>query len=229
MSGWPFEKIQRAIDGAINAGVSPKAMAVLVTTGALNPIHKGHVAMLTASQEALAKEGITVVGGFVSPSHDMYLSGKFGRGKFMPSPNRLKLAQLAVDDESLWSVGEWESKVHGYWPDFPEVAASLRDAVADVFPGVAVYYVCGVDHSKKCGLERSGVGKGIGLCVVARSGVLPQRHPGSMPFHYVSVPALSVEMESYSSTAVRTALKDNDTATLQQMLHPAVMRELSTS
>jgi nicotinamide mononucleotide adenylyltransferase len=46
---------------------------VLLTTGALNPVHRGHVAMFDKARVSLeAAFGLEVVGGFLSPSHDLY-------------------------------------------------------------------------------------------------------------------------------------------------------------
>ena len=52
---------------------------MLLSTGALNPVHLGHVAMFDRARDALeSQHGFEVVGGFLSPSHDTYLSGKYG-------------------------------------------------------------------------------------------------------------------------------------------------------
>ena len=74
---WPVDKI------AGNLARAPRGRrCVLLTTGALNPIHRGHVAMFDRARDALEAEyGLDVVGGFLSPSHDTYLSGKFLSGK----------------------------------------------------------------------------------------------------------------------------------------------------
>ena len=39
--GWPWDKVAAALPGG-----STNGLAVLVTTGAMNPIHAGHIQML---------------------------------------------------------------------------------------------------------------------------------------------------------------------------------------
>eukprot|EP01084_Bolivina_argentea_P106300 190255_1 len=66
--------------------------AVLLTTGALNPIHWGHVDIMEAAkielEKVMKRKKIRIIAGFMSPSHDSYLHGKFGRNKFIPSKHR---------------------------------------------------------------------------------------------------------------------------------------------
>ena len=45
---------------------------VLLTTGAMNPIHLGHVEMLVHARNTLEeRHGFRVLAGFLSPSHDL--------------------------------------------------------------------------------------------------------------------------------------------------------------
>jgi len=45
---------------------------VLLSTGALNPPHLGHLKMMEAARSHLEEsEGFKVLGGFLSPSHDL--------------------------------------------------------------------------------------------------------------------------------------------------------------
>lgn len=49
---------------------------VLVCTGAFSPAHAGHLAMMTQAREHCERLGWTVLGGFFSPSHDLYVNQK---------------------------------------------------------------------------------------------------------------------------------------------------------
>ena len=53
---------------------------VLLLTGALYPVHAGHVASLVAARRAVEAHGWCVLGGFLSPSHDLYCGPKHGNG-----------------------------------------------------------------------------------------------------------------------------------------------------
>ncbi len=49
---------------------------VLLSTGALNPVHLGHVSAMERAREYLNYAGYNVVGGFMSPTHDDYVGPK---------------------------------------------------------------------------------------------------------------------------------------------------------
>jgi nicotinic acid mononucleotide adenylyltransferase/biopolymer transport protein ExbD len=49
---------------------------VLVSTGAFNPIHEGHIKMMELAEEKLIQEGYEVIGGYFSFAHDSYVKTK---------------------------------------------------------------------------------------------------------------------------------------------------------
>ena len=65
---WPLDKLTPAPDG--------KEGCILLTTGAMNPCHLGHVAMLHAAATRVQRAGYHVCGAFLSPSHDLYVRPK---------------------------------------------------------------------------------------------------------------------------------------------------------
>eukprot|EP01084_Bolivina_argentea_P071342 129737_1 len=97
----------------------------------------------------------------MSPSHDSYLSGKFGRNKFIPSVYRLKMVEMATDHSNWISHDAWECK-QNYFVDFPYVASRsikrFRDFYCEKYKLIEehsqlqIYYVCGLDHADKCSL-----------------------------------------------------------------------------
>lgn len=212
---WPFEKIEKNLASPARA---PRC--VLLTTGALNPVHRGHVAMFDKTRGSLEAEfGLEVVGGFLSPSHDQYLLGKYhDRSKFFPAAKRLAMCAAATSDHPFLAVGAWESSVPGRWPDFPEVTRALVEALNERFPGAAlrVLYVCGEDHfriARGCNLP--------GICVVSRAGRSGASDPGRNIFAVSS--AEDDPFRQMSATRVREALANNDLATLRADLHPDVL------
>ncbi|MCX6486679.1 MAG: hypothetical protein NT156_01650 [Mycobacterium sp.] len=200
---------------------------MLLTTGALNPIHRGHVAMFDRARDTLESEyGFDVVGGFLSPSHDTYLSGKYLSGKhrdetFFPAAQRLALCAAATKDHPFLAVASWESSVSGHWPDFPEVTATLERVLHERFPGegIGVIYLCGQDHFRYA--ARAGLS---GVAVVTRAG----RTEGSDAAGtiYAVRTASDDPFGQMSSTQVREALKNDDLQTLRSCLHPAVLAML---
>jgi hypothetical protein len=154
---------------------------VLLTTGALNPVHRGHVAMFDKARASLESNfDLEVVGGFLSPSHDLYLRGKYrDRSSFYAAAQRLELCLAATKEHPLLAVSSWESSVPNRWPDFPEVTAALVRALTDRFPGedLLVLYLCGQDHLKyAAGADLPGV------CVVSRAGRAAILDPGRNHF-----------------------------------------------
>jgi len=85
---WPMAKMienmrQAGLLGPAGGGAAasppsaaPSRTAVLVSTGGMNPMHRGHVAMLYQARARLEQEGYTVLGAWLSPSHDEYLQPK---------------------------------------------------------------------------------------------------------------------------------------------------------
>lgn len=207
------------------AGPARRPRRVLLVTGALSPVHLGHVALLDRAAAAVEARGLDVVGGLLSPSHDGYVLPKLHGDPFaLPAARRVELARLALSDHPWASVATWESEVEDGWPDFPEVAAALEAALADRWgpnaPGVV--YVCGSDHYAHARLR--GLSE---VCVVARAEGLrrPVLPNPSGQLHVASVPS-SDPLAGLSSSAIRAAAARGDAAELRAGLHPAVAAAL---
>ena len=218
---WPLQRL------AARLAAPPRGpRRVLLLTGALNPVHLGHVATLERTAEVLtAQHGFEVVGGFLSPSADGYLRVKSrGRVPFLDGPRRLELARLATAGHPWLEVGSWECGVGrggGGWPDFPEVVADLEASLAGRFGSEApgVLYVCGADHfdvARWAGLS--------GVCPVGRSGASVPCDP-TAGVYGVPVPSDDPAAD-LSSSGVREALSRGDLAALRAALHPDVLAAL---
>ena len=214
---WPVDKIAGNL-----ASVPRGRRCVLLSTGALNPVHLGHVAMFDRARDALESEhGFEVVGGFLSPSHDAYLSGKYGDAMFLPAIQRVAMCAAATRDHPFLAVGSWESSVSGYWPDFPEVTATLDGVLTQRFPGadLRVIYLCGQDH-----FRYAVAGRLPGVAVVSRSGH-SERTDAARHIYAVQT-APDDPFGQMSSTRIREALSNDDQATLRSCLHPDVLAML---
>jgi Icc-related predicted phosphoesterase/nicotinic acid mononucleotide adenylyltransferase len=172
---WPLSKIIRRLEG-IHSG-QRKPRAVLLTTGALNPIHKGHIQNMELAKSSIESQGFEVLGGFLSPSSDAYVTGKMksqhrqqlataqvSRRDVPPvetfyssAAHRLKMTQLACSESDWLSHSSWESN-QPYFADFDEVLSNLEDVLRTngIFENAddTVVYVCGSDHFLKCSLQR---------------------------------------------------------------------------
>ena len=164
---WPLSKVMARMASLPEGAAGGGGAAVLVLTGALNPVHCGHVLSLEYAREACEAAGITVLGGFLSPSHDSYVGPKMqhARQRCWDAATRVAACEAAVAESDWLAVGRWEAMgPHSHWPDYPVVCRSLATALGK---RTAVYYVCGYDHYQKCGLSR-GMGLGVGLAVLPR-------------------------------------------------------------
>jgi len=218
---WPAGKI------AGNLASAPRGRrCVLLSTGALNPVHLGHIAMFDRARDALeSQHGFEVVGGFLSPSHDTYLSGKYGLSDkygdpttFYPAVQRLAMCAAATKDHPFLAVASWESSTSGRWPDFPEVTATLESALQERFPDedLHVIYLCGQDHFRYA--ARAGL---PGVAVVSRAGH-SERSDAARKIYAVRTDS-DDPFGQMSSTRVRKALATDDQPTLRSCLHPEVL------
>jgi len=65
----PFDKLKSNIDTIDNP-------IVLLSTGGFYPIHNGHIKMMEDARKVLTENGYGVIGGYLSLSHDDYISTK---------------------------------------------------------------------------------------------------------------------------------------------------------
>jgi nicotinic acid mononucleotide adenylyltransferase len=83
---------------------STKPLAVLVGTGSYNPVHIGHIEILKLAKEKL-KDKFEIIGGFISPSHESYVSAKYKvSSDYIEIEDRLKMIELATKEAG---VDEW--------------------------------------------------------------------------------------------------------------------------
>jgi nicotinic acid mononucleotide adenylyltransferase len=199
---------------------------ILLTTGAMNPVHLGHVAMLLAAAARLRAADYHVCGAYLSPSHDNYVQPKANNPDNptigLSAAFRLEAARRAVrgsgEDGGLpMAVSSWETNRAGYWPDYPEVCTAAVDN-PNLKKYGKVFYVCGTDHEKKCGLDEVAP-EGCGVVIVPRAGeVVPIEVPGTNNIFVAKAPTDAIS--TFSSTMLRKALKDNDESTVAQMVSP---------
>ena len=209
MESWPLKKLLANIN---RITASSTRLAVLLSTGALNPVHNGHVDILERAKRFLEQDNkFCVVGGFLSPSHDLYVYPKCRRLNTLAfaSSERLKLTQLACQASEWIDTASWESQQQGYWPDFPEVLQALQDHLA-ASPNSSVYsftvfYVCGRDHADKCGLHNGFGVPNQGVVIVPRSGDPPAASNAQLLVFGVT--EVNAAVEHLSSTAVRAVLQ----------------------
>jgi len=110
-----------------------KTPYVLLNTGSYCPVHPGHLLFLANIKKFLEQNfNIIVLGGYISPSHDDYVSSKAqGYGFedfFINFEDRCKLIEFTreiVKDDIEILIDKWEGSQEGF-VDFPSVWASTQ-------------------------------------------------------------------------------------------------------
>lgn len=129
-------------------GTADGPPVVLLSTGGFFPVHAGHLAMMATARQVAEGEGLRVVGGYLSPGHDDYLTLKCGSLP-LPASARLALAAEAVADSDWLEIDPWEALARRVAVNFTDVAARLeRYLQARVDPALEVVYVCGGDNAR---------------------------------------------------------------------------------
>jgi hypothetical protein len=225
--------------------------AVILCTGALNPVHRGHEAMMISARRHLESMGIHVLKGFISPSHRLYVEQKARalNTLYIPAEDRLRLVRESLSASSSSSVNDgwleasgWEcDPARSYWPDFPEVLSELCHSLRRTLGPAAmrrvfVLFVCGADHARKCGGAFGSKEFAQGMVVVPRHSASSQELHQPKPDHDRRVfvvpasPSAGAEpFVSASSTAVRAALEQGRLGAddpVASMVSPAVLAYL---
>ena len=72
---------------------------VLIKTGSLNPIHRGHISNMIKTKKYLEEvHGFNVIGGYISPTHDHYVRGKLAHQCIL-GVDRIVMCQKAIEEE----------------------------------------------------------------------------------------------------------------------------------
>ncbi len=134
---------------------------ILLTTGGFDPIHDGHLYMMDFAKKALEEKGYNVVGGYLSPSHESYVSTK--PYYKINAYERLHLCQECIKDSNWLMIDPWESIYVKTYINFTDIIQRLEQYLRKhVNPNIQVAYVFGGDNAEFMYCFEN---KGIGICV----------------------------------------------------------------
>lgn len=185
--------------------------AVLLSTGSLCPIHKGHLQNFDIAAKFLSEKcQIDSLVGYISPSCDLYVSHKLGRDN-IPFKDRYEMTKLACDEHNkeqgvLHIVPDsWEGLQPRFY-DFPEVRDHFEEELQKKFPdeNLMLLYVTGADHFMNCGLYNSR-----GYVAISRVGY--QIRGKSRPernLYICNDPEYGEFFSDVSSTKIRKAMRE---------------------
>lgn len=170
----PLGKLRANIAAAKKVRPDHRFVA-LVATGSFAPVHKMHFEMFEAAKRWLEeKHNFTVVVGWISPSHDHYVTGKMVNVRSYPisGHHRVEMCRVMADKSDWIEVSSYEARAMGFI-NFPSVARYHAEYVAEhVQEKVRVMYLGGADLIEKCGLlfGISAGSKTIPVVAVGRPG-----------------------------------------------------------
>ncbi|CAO3569854.1 unnamed protein product [Mortierella alpina] len=128
----PIHKIEARI-AQMTVEDYAKEKIVLLLTGSFCPIHLHHTEMLEAAkarmEQDLGPDGASaalILGGFLSPSHDLYVGEKLkGETLVLNSQERMDLCRLQTSDSEWIDVDPWESTQDRFY-DYHKVTSRLQ-------------------------------------------------------------------------------------------------------
>lgn len=100
--------------------------------GTFNPIHYGHLVAAEFAREAFALDHIVFVPSARPPHKEL--------GDILDSQHRLKMAEMAVQDNPHFSVSDLEIERRGLSYSVETVAA-----FHEMYPGADIFFILGID------------------------------------------------------------------------------------
>lgn len=160
----PFDKMMVRLE-AMPSDARP---VVLLTTGSFAPLHSGHMEMMERAFVRASEAGFYVLGGLVSPSHDVYVDTKQDGLAQMPIGERLEVVQRHVENHPWMACEMWEAVGVKEALNFTDVIARTEEICRRlVHPEVEVIYVFGSDNAA---FFDAFCEQGLAMCV-SRPGV----------------------------------------------------------
>lgn len=211
----PVHKITERLKLSAPLAGEDRPLTVLVSTGAFCPVHSGHLEMMELAREELERRSAIVLGGYLSPSHDAYVSLKCG-AHALDGRHRVRLVEEAVLRSDWLMADGWEALENDQELNFTDVILHLEEYLAAHLPchrSIHVVYVFGSDNAR---FARTFLERGACVCInrpgyeeafeAVRAEALVARNP-----HLVFVSAKAAQPEVSSSTVRRgdlTSLTD---------------------
>lgn len=178
-----------------------KPFIVLLNTGSYSPIHIGHIQMMEEAKTALQAQ-YHVLGGYMSPSHDLYVSTKYAGTAAYHSEARISLCQEVLHESPWLMVDPWEARYNHYPINFTDVILHLKSYLKHFIDlDIEVAYVFGSDNA---GFTWAFIEQGISVCFERPNYELQYNTLKEDPFldparHYF----IANNGNTYSSKAIR--------------------------
>lgn len=161
----PIDKILsnlKKIKNDIQLGhIEKKPFVILLNTGAYSPIHVGHIQMMEEAKEKLSSD-YHIIGGYLSPSHDKYVSSKYKGSAAYHSDARISLCQEVVESSQWLMVDPWEARYNKNAINFTDVISRLKKYLKHYINiDIEIGYVFGSDNAA---FTLAFINQGISIC-----------------------------------------------------------------
>lgn len=142
-----------------------RKLAVLFSTGGFCPIHEGHIRTMERAKAAIEETGVAVLGGYLCPDHDDYVSAKCG-DEAISFDERLQLCCKAVA-ESDWLMADRSAALTTN-VNFTRVADHISRRMAleiRTHRPIHIIYVFGGDNAR---FTQAFIRRGACICVMRK-------------------------------------------------------------
>jgi len=127
---------------------SNKKNIVLISTGGFSPVHDGHIFTLETAKAELERDGYHVVCGYISPSHDHYVSTKDSGKAHNPALNRIRLCNEKIQNSSWIMTSPHESVYTRTSINYTDVIRNIKKYVkTNISENIIIGYVFGGDNA----------------------------------------------------------------------------------
>ena len=189
-------------------------MIVLVYSGAFNPVHEGHIKLLTTIKDEMEKDSkYKVLRAFMSPSSNQYVSQKLGSDA-LTLEHRCETCRIACHDYDWIQVCNY-----GLPSGYRTTQQLIHDGL--IPKNTRVYEVGGIDFVLRCNQLRYN--KQF-ICVGRKGYTAKMRTQGNFIF-------INKELENISSTEIRNYIKNADfiTPVSKGWMNPTVMEYIKSN
>ena len=125
-----------------------KKNIVLISTGGFSPVHDGHIFTMETAKLEMEKCGYNVVCGYLSPSHDDYVSTKDSGKAHNHALNRIKMCNEKVQESSWLMTSPHESLYTRTSINYTDVIENIKKYVkANISENIIIGYVFGGDNA----------------------------------------------------------------------------------
>ena len=119
--------------------------AILLSTGSFCPLHDGHLEMMFKARERVESAGYDVIGGYLAPDNDEYVSRK---ANVLNIHERIEIINEQIKDIDWLAIDPWNGVFREYAENFTSLYIHLQKYIfKHLGIDIPIFYVCGGDNA----------------------------------------------------------------------------------